>query len=119
VDAGYGSVREDIKDFKGKIKTFQEFFELPTSLIPAKEVRTIKHRIKDSANSRGSSNGFRLIYIANRNTQTITLCHIYPKRGPLGKISASKSELSQIINEYTAQFKAKGLLKVDFFKEKD
>lgn len=117
IDSGYGSVREDIKDFKSKFGSFQEFFELPISLIPAKDVRTIKHRIKDSTNKRGSSNGFRLIYIANKNTQTITLCHVYPKRGPCGKLSASKSEISEIIQEYSIQFKSKNLLDVDFFQQ--
>lgn len=117
LDCGYSSVREEIKGFKNKFNSFQEFFELPTLLIPSSEVRTIKHRLKDSANRRGTSSGFRLIFIANKKTQTITFCHVYPKIGSMGKISASKSEVTEIIGEYISQHKLKLLSKVNFFQQ--
>jgi mRNA-degrading endonuclease RelE of RelBE toxin-antitoxin system len=103
-------VGQDVKDFKNKTNSFQDYFEMSTLLIPSSAVRAIKHRIKDSANKRGSSSGFRLIFIANSKTQTITFCHVYPKIGPLGKKSASKGEVSEIIGEYLAQFKSKSLV---------
>jgi mRNA-degrading endonuclease RelE of RelBE toxin-antitoxin system len=114
IKSRYDSVRADIKDFKDKINSFQEFFDLSTCIIPSNEVRTIKHRIKDSFNRRGSSGGFRVIFIANKKTQTVTFCHVYPKVGSLGKSSASKDEVKEIVNEYISQHKAKSLIPVTF-----
>lgn len=119
LNSGYNSVRTDVKDFKDKINSFQEFFELPTCIIPSNEVRTIKHRLKDSFNRRGTRGGFRIIFIANKKTETITFCHIYPKVGTLRKISVSKEEVKEIVNEYVQLYKSKSLLAVTFFQESE
>jgi mRNA-degrading endonuclease RelE of RelBE toxin-antitoxin system len=113
---GYHSVCEDVKDFISKCKTTQDFFDLQTALTSAGNVRTIKHRVKDSGHARGTSSGFRIILIVNKKTDKVTLCHIYPKRGSVGKVSASKDEMKEIINEYSVQYKSQKLREVKFLK---
>lgn len=115
---GYSSVRKDIADIFEKVNTFEAACKIGDCIRLIGKSLLIKVRIRNSGNSIGSSGGFRLIMMANPNTETITLCHVYPKRGKLSKPNVSSTELAAILKELGTEKASGVLLPVDFLGKK-
>lgn len=109
---GYSSVIGDITNCFDS-HSFDSIYSFTVCVRSIGKSRLIKTRIPNSGRSVGSSGGFRLIFMANPTKQTITLCHIFPKRGKFAKVNTDDKELAKILNEVASEFST-GLKIVDF-----
>lgn len=94
---GYSSVEADLKKLF-KDATFAGLYSAQDIRIIGSS-KLIKMRCPISCSSTGAQGGFRVIFLANPNNETITLCHIFPKKGKLGKANCGEEEVTEILNE--------------------
>jgi mRNA-degrading endonuclease RelE of RelBE toxin-antitoxin system len=62
--------------------------------------RLIKLRIGNSGLKSSKSDGFRLIYIAEKNFELTVLCTVYPKRGARAKNNLTLEGIKSCLKEY-------------------
>lgn len=109
---GYSSVKNDlIKRFSNC--PFPVVYALPC-IRQIGSSRLIKCRIANSGAGIGTSGAFRLILIAIPKEERVILCHLYPKRGRLGKATIAAKEVAEILHEVADQIENNSLLQVDF-----
>jgi mRNA-degrading endonuclease RelE of RelBE toxin-antitoxin system len=99
VKHGYASVRLDIRR-KFSDLTYESFLNNFIQLHDTPEFRLFKIRLPNSGINSGTSGGFRLICLADKEKKQAVLLHVYPKKGKFGKESTSENELVRLIKEY-------------------
>lgn len=98
----YSGVEKEIKEaFRGKsmqdILTSREMIQIKSSSV------VVKFRLKDSKRHLSKSDGYRLIYAASKDTDTVVFMDIYPKIGPKQKLNISEQELDCLLDEATRE----------------
>ncbi|MBE9467099.1 MAG: hypothetical protein IMY72_02115 [Bacteroidetes bacterium] len=109
---GYSKCRADIKK-KFNNKPFNELWNTPTKLNETVPIRIIKTRLPNSSLNVGKSAGYRIIYLINSETQTLTFLHVFPKIGKHGIENISDKELEKLLKKFLLEKSKKSLIKLD------
>ena len=64
----------------------------------------IKLRLPDKKQRLSKSDGYRLIYMVMKNMPLVVLLTIYPKRGPMQKLSLEVNEFEHLLNYFRDEF---------------
>lgn len=64
----------------------------------------IKLRLPDKKQRQSKADGYRLIYMVIKNVPIVALLTIYPKRGPMQKLTLEVNELENLLNDFRAEF---------------
>jgi mRNA-degrading endonuclease RelE of RelBE toxin-antitoxin system len=99
---GYSSCKKDIKKLFNNL-TFEQIWIQRDNILDNIPFRVIKSRIPNSGQRLSKSDGFRLIFILNRDLQEITFLYIYPKRGKYSKSNYTEAELERWIVKFNKE----------------
>lgn len=64
---------------------------------------TIKLRLPDKRQRLSKSEGYRLIYMVQKNLPVVAFLTVYPKRGPLQKLDVEDAELRKLIKDFLVE----------------
>jgi hypothetical protein len=116
--ATYSDVCEDIKKLIYRAKTLDGFYSLNRSISGAgSPVRTNKVSLPNAQQKWSSVEGYRLILVANKRHDMVTLLHIYPKKGHLGKSTLLPPEAAMLLRQYAAELKVAKLIPIEALGE--
>ncbi len=96
VKDGYKNLLHDITTFFEN-KNISEIFETKTTLEfidSSHNIALKKVRIPNSNQKLSSRDGYRLIFIINKEKETVYLLYVYPKTGKYGQIDIKPNETS-------------------------
>lgn len=65
----------------------------------------VKFRVANSASKLSKKDGFRLIYLAFKNSEDVVFLYVYPKRGKYGLNNISDSFFKELIKTYMEEKK--------------
>ncbi len=93
---GYKDCLKDIAQFFLN-KNFDEIFNNKITIeIISETILLKKSRIKNSTQNLSARDGYRLIYLINKSTETVYLLYIYPKRGKYSQNDITNNELKTL-----------------------
>lgn len=96
----YKSANKDINDFLSDLK-LSEIIQIPIILSSKDNISLLKKtRIKNSYKRLGTRGGFRLIYVVDKQKESVILLFIYPKTNTYGQADISNKELQFLIENY-------------------
>ena len=78
-------------------------------------LKFIKVRLNNSGMKKGDRGGFRVYFLADSKTETITFLTIYPKTGPLQCALLSPKEEAMLLEDYIEAKKHNSLIAVSSF----
>lgn len=108
----YSAVQDEIcSEFKNK--TIEQIRANRDMILIANESLIIKLRLLDKIHKLAKKDGYRLIYLVSKTTDTVVLLYIYPKRGPLQRISIYTNELTELLNLFSQELQANTLKSFD------
>jgi len=64
---------------------------------------TIKLRLPDKRHHLSKSDGYRLIYLVQKNVPVVGFLTVYPKRGPLQKLDVEDDELRNLVTAFAVE----------------
>lgn len=64
----------------------------------------IKLRLPDKKQQLSKADGYRLVYMVMKNVPVVVLLSIYPKRGPMQKLTLNPNELESLLNDFRTEF---------------
>ncbi len=104
----YAGIVEEISDaFRNvpieQIRNNRDMILLEDPLI------VVKLRLPDKKHKLSKKDGFRLIYLAYKNTEKVVFLDIYPKRGPLQQLDLSDSDLLDLLDRYNMEMEEQSL----------
>lgn len=104
----YSTVKDEIcTEFKNK--TIEQIRSNKDMILIANESIIIKLRLPDKKHKLAKKDGYRLIYMVSKTTDTVILLDIYPKRGPLQRISISTNDLTTLLNQFITELQSNTL----------
>lgn len=74
------------------------------------EAITIKLRLPDKKQKLSKADGYRLIYMVMKNVPVVALLTVYPKRGPMQKISLEEKELGKLLHDFWEEFNSRQIV---------
>jgi len=110
------NLKKDIcAEFKGK--TIDEILAKKYLLQDAGNYKTIKVRIANSQQNKGKSNGFRLIILVDRISETVTFLKLYSKVSVDAKENVSKKEVREFLKIFKKERVSKklNLIEIDSY----
>ncbi len=108
---GYVSCMKDIHNFL-KNKTIENLWNYRnTEQDISPTIRLKKVRISDTFQKKGSSSGYRFIYIIDQKKKTLTFLYVYPKQGKLGQDNY-KGNRKEILLQYLSELTENKLLEI-------
>ena len=75
----------------------------------------VKLRLPDKQQHLSKSNGYRLIYLASKISETVVFLDIYPKRGPMQQINIDRNTLKQLLLEVSIESRNNTLHNFDMY----
>ena len=70
----------------------------------------IKLRLPDKRQHLSKSDGYRLIYLVQKNIPIVGFLTVYPKRGPLQKLDIDDNELRNLVAAFVNEFKSREIV---------
>lgn len=70
----------------------------------------IKLRLPDKKQQLSKADGYRLVYMVMKNVPVVVLLSIYPKRGPMQKLTLNPNELESLLNDFRTEFENKQIV---------
>ena len=70
----------------------------------------IKLRLPDKKQQLSKADGYRLVYMVMKNVPVVVLLSIYPKRGPMQKLTLNPNELESLLNDFRIEFENKQIV---------
>lgn len=109
---GYKTVWGDIcDDFISKdIDSIRQNRDL---IINEDEFNIIKLRIRNSGSHLSKADGFRLVYYISKKEDKVIFMDIYPKRGKMGLINMTDSQLKELLRETISEIKTSSIVQHD------
>ena len=68
---------------------------------------TIKLRLPDKRQHLSKSDGYRLIYLVQKNVPVVGFLTVYPKRGPLQKLDVEDEELRNLVTAFAVESRSR------------
>lgn len=68
---------------------------------------TIKLRLPDKRQHLSKSDGYRLIYLVQKNVPVVGFLTVYPKRGPLQKLDVEDDELRNLVTAFAVESRSR------------
>lgn len=95
----YSSVEEDVKAaFSGQdIESVRANRDM---ILMVDQLLVIKLRLPDSSQRLSKKDGYRLIYLVSKISETVVFLDIYPKNGPEQQLSINNNALKLLIKEF-------------------
>lgn len=95
----YSSVEEDVKAaFPGQdIESVRANRDM---ILMVDQLLVIKLRLPDSSQRLSKKDGYRLIYLVSKISETVVFLDIYPKNGPEQQLSINNNALKLLIKEF-------------------
>lgn len=95
----YAGVRDEInKAFEGA--SLEVILNNRDMILLDEEFIVIKLRLPDKKHKLARKDGFRFIYMAYKHVEKVIFLDVYPKNGPLQKLSITDNELLDLLEEY-------------------
>jgi len=110
---GYFSCNEDIKCVFNEMN-FNEIWNFRDNILDFHPYRLIKTRIPNSGQNLSKRDGFRLLFIANKEKESITFLYVFPKKGRYAKINVTEKEIEKLIQNYSSEIKNNTLKVFEF-----
>lgn len=105
----YSGVKAEIcQAFKGA--TIEQIRTNRDMILIDNEAVVIKLRLPDKRQRLSKADGYRLIYMALKQTPLVVFLDIYPKRGPLQQLDIDDKELNRLLQEFVEEFNANTLV---------
>lgn len=95
----YAGVDEEINDAFHRA-TIEEIRINRNMILDTEQFSIIKLRLADKKHRLSKKDGYRLIYIVSKTEEKVVLLDIYPKNGPLQKLSIDSQELQCLLTEF-------------------
>lgn len=109
----YASLPEEIgKEFIDK--DIDEIRQNRDMILAEEEAVIIKLRLPDKRQRLSRANGYRLIYLVSKKEDVVVFLDVYPKNGPMQKISVSSKELENLVEEFIREVSFSTLGKYSF-----
>lgn len=109
----YASLPEEIgKEFIDK--DIDEIRQNRDMILAEEEAVIIKLRLPDKRQRLSRANGYRLIYLVSKKEDVVVFLDVYPKNGPMQKISVSSKELENLVEEFIREVSFSTLEKYSF-----
>lgn len=95
----YSSVEEDVKAaFSGQdIESVRANRDM---ILMVDQLLVIKLRLPDTSQRLSKKDGYRLIYLVSKISETVVFLDIYPKNGPEQQLSINNNALKLLIKEF-------------------
>lgn len=95
----YSSVEEDVKAaFSGEdIESVRANRDM---ILMVDQLLVIKLRLPDTSQRLSKKDGYRLIYLVSKISETVVFLDIYPKNGPEQQLSINNNALKLLIKEF-------------------
>lgn len=95
----YSSVEEDVKAaFSGQdIESVRANRDM---ILMVDQLLVIKLRLPDTSQRLSKKDGYRLIYLVSKISETVVFLDIYPKNGPEQQLSINSNALKLLIKEF-------------------
>lgn len=95
----YSSVEEDVKAaFSGQdIESVRANRDM---ILMVDQLLVIKLRLPDTSQRLSKKDGYRLIYLVSKISETVVFMDIYPKNGPEQQLSINNNALKLLIKEF-------------------
>lgn len=68
---------------------------------------TIKLRLPDKRQHLSKSDGYRLIYLVQKNIPVVGFLTVYPKRGPMQKLDVEDDELRNLVTAFAVESRSR------------
>lgn len=108
----YAGVTAEInKEFNGK--TIEQIRQNRDMILCENDVIIIKLRLPDKRQRLSKKDGYRLIYLVAKTTETVIFLDIYPKNGPSQQLSISEKDLTGLLEEFATEANAATLSEFD------
>lgn len=110
----YNSLPKDISEFLASYPKFENLLKCPeTLLIEEGKIQLKKTRLRNRGMNLDAKDGFRLIYILDKEKETCTLLYVFPKQGKHSRDELTEGEYTELLSCYVSEKETSCLKTVD------